>query len=455
MTGSTEPTRERVLLAGVEGDEHTLGLQMVHDQLAAAGFQTIFDTDLSAERLLDDGRQPVPRPGRAGRHGRTAVEDRSSSRCATCARSHPDIPIVLGGPAVGGGLPRERGGMSVLERIDESVEAVEDLLASRRLGRARYRFPAHEHSRAIVTGGAGFIGSHVVDALLADGYAVTVIDDLSSGDAARVAAAARAARARHRRRRRAASRSSPRCSRSAIFHLAAQASVVASVEDPGRDCEVNVQGTLNVLEAAGRCRRAGRVHLDRRRAVRRRGADAHRRGADPRAAVALRRVEVGGGGVREHVVAVVGHPARRLPAGQRLRPAPEPARRGRRGGDLRPPPVHRHARRSCSATARRRATTSTSAMSSARCWRRRGARAPTTSPPASRPTWRASGASCSEAAGKQIEPELADLRPGELHAQLPGHRPRRARARLAGRRCRSPRGCALTYEALVEEFERS
>ena len=105
---------------------------------------------------------------------------------------------------------------------------------------------------AIVTGGAGFIGSHVVDALLADGYEVTVIDDLSSGDASRVAKEADlreldvvdlpALRA-------VVEELAPR----AIFHLAAQASVVVSVENPGRDCEVNVMGTLNVLEAARTC----------------------------------------------------------------------------------------------------------------------------------------------------------------------------------------------------------
>src|ERR1700733_12426863 len=107
-------------------------------------------------------------------------------------------------------------------------------------------------SRAIVTGGAGFIGSHVVDALLADGYEVTVIDNLSSGDAARVADAAKLveldivdALALDA----LVTEVKPR----AIFHLAAQSSVVVSVENPGLDCEVNVRGTLNVLEAAGRC----------------------------------------------------------------------------------------------------------------------------------------------------------------------------------------------------------
>jgi UDP-glucose 4-epimerase len=108
-------------------------------------------------------------------------------------------------------------------------------------------------SRAIVTGGAGFIGSHVVDALLRDGYEVTVVDDLSSGDAGRVAAEAELREldiVDFDRLSALVEEVQP----DAIFHLAAQASVVASVANPGRDCEVNVMGTLNVVESAGRCR---------------------------------------------------------------------------------------------------------------------------------------------------------------------------------------------------------
>jgi methanogenic corrinoid protein MtbC1 len=129
MTGSTEPTRERVLLAGVEGDEHTLGLQMVHDQLAAAGFHTIFDTDLSAQRLVEMIDSQCPDLVVIGATAPLAAESVELA-LRELRSSRPELPIVLGGPAVGGSLPRERRGMRVLERIDESVEAVEDLLAT-------------------------------------------------------------------------------------------------------------------------------------------------------------------------------------------------------------------------------------------------------------------------------------------------------------------------------------
>jgi UDP-glucose 4-epimerase len=102
-----------------------------------------------------------------------------------------------------------------------------------------------------VTGGAGFIGSHVVDALLADGYRVTVVDDLSTGDRARVAPEADL-RELDIVDRPALQAVVAEVEPSAIFHLAAQASVVASVEDPLRDCQVNVAGTLNVVDAAGK-----------------------------------------------------------------------------------------------------------------------------------------------------------------------------------------------------------
>jgi UDP-glucose 4-epimerase len=102
---------------------------------------------------------------------------------------------------------------------------------------------------AIVTGGAGFIGSHLVDALLAAGSEVTVIDDLSSGKAERVNPQARLLEldiVDRPQLEAAIGEVEP----AAIYHLAAQSSVVVSVENPGRDCEVNVMGTLNVVDIA-------------------------------------------------------------------------------------------------------------------------------------------------------------------------------------------------------------
>jgi UDP-glucose 4-epimerase len=106
-------------------------------------------------------------------------------------------------------------------------------------------------SAVVVTGGAGFVGSHVTDALVADGNEVVVIDDLSAGRAELVNSEA------HLEVLDVADTAKldpvlDRARPSAIFHLAAQASVTASVTDPGRDCEVNVRGTLNLLEAARR-----------------------------------------------------------------------------------------------------------------------------------------------------------------------------------------------------------
>ena len=104
---------------------------------------------------------------------------------------------------------------------------------------------------AIVTGGAGFIGSHVVDMLLGDGREVIVIDDLSTGDAARVSDDA-TLEVVDITDRAALDRVLDAAQPAVIFHLGAQSSVTVSVKTPQRDCEVNVQGTLNVLQAATR-----------------------------------------------------------------------------------------------------------------------------------------------------------------------------------------------------------
>lgn len=135
--------------------------------------------------------------------------------------------------------------------------------------------------RTIVTGGAGFVGSHLVDRLVAEGHEVLVIDDLSSGHAGNLASEARLEQLD------VASDELGAVFRgwlpNVVFHLAAQASVPISSQAPLRDLAVNVVGT-------------------------------HRVGAAARASGASRLVFVSSGG------AVYGETER--PATERARPAP-------------------------------------------------------------------------------------------------------------------------------------
>ena len=96
--------------------------------------------------------------------------------------------------------------------------------------------------RALVTGGAGFVGSHLVDALVARGDDVVVMDDLSTGNRAFVNPAATL--------REHDVRVPFEADADVVFHLAAQADVGTSMEKPSFDAEVNVVGTVNALEAA-------------------------------------------------------------------------------------------------------------------------------------------------------------------------------------------------------------
>ncbi len=104
-------------------------------------------------------------------------------------------------------------------------------------------------SAAIVTGGAGFIGSNLADALLAQGREVHIVDNLVHGTRAKLPADA----VFHEMDIRDAAGMKALAHETApktIFHLAAQADVRKAIEEPGFDADVNVIGIINVLEAA-------------------------------------------------------------------------------------------------------------------------------------------------------------------------------------------------------------
>lgn len=110
----------------------------------------------------------------------------------------------------------------------------------------------------LVTGGAGFIGSNLVDRLLADGHTVDVVDDLSSGRLENLSQARETHQGRvtfHRIDVRDEGIAALFAHRrpEVVFHLAAQIDVRVSVADPALDADINVMGGLNVIEAARAC----------------------------------------------------------------------------------------------------------------------------------------------------------------------------------------------------------
>lgn len=111
--------------------------------------------------------------------------------------------------------------------------------------------------RALVTGGAGFIGSHVADALLADGWSVTVLDNLSSGKREQVPSGAAVVEADIRSPEAYAVLKEGKFD--LLCHLAAQIDVRKSVADPGYDVDVNIRGSLNLVEGMRASGHPGRV----------------------------------------------------------------------------------------------------------------------------------------------------------------------------------------------------
>ncbi len=107
-----------------------------------------------------------------------------------------------------------------------------------------------EAKKVIVTGGAGFIGSHLVDRLLAEGHQVVVMDNLSTGKLRNLnpSATFHHSDITHQSVHDVFHREQP----DIVFHMAAQVSVTESTKDPINDAAINVTGTLRLLEASRR-----------------------------------------------------------------------------------------------------------------------------------------------------------------------------------------------------------
>ena len=286
----------------------------------------------------------------------------------------------------------------------------------------------------LITGGAGFIGSHLADDALAHGERVVVLDNLSTGKRENVPAGAvfyerdlLDARARRAPRRRARRRS--------VNHHAAQANVRISLEDPAADA-------ASTCSAAWRCSPRAEAHRGRASSSSPRAAA--RSTASRSSIPATRSIRSGRSspyGVAKYAVELYLEAFRRSgdldpidpPLRQRLRPAPGTEGRGRdrrhpgREAPRRRDRAHLRRRR---ADARLRARRATSSPSTAPRWSA-GSRAPTTSAPASRPRVNQLYRKVAAALGVSLPPRHVPPLLAEMRRNSARREPRRARPRRA------------------------
>ena len=126
MLRGSEPHRERILILGLDDDDHTLSLQMAHDQLAAAGFQAALDTAVTLQSLSALIQSQSPQAvviGASYSDVSPAVEEVVEELLS----SHPSLLVLLGGTGIPKSL-RQQKGVRYLERVADVVPAVEALL---------------------------------------------------------------------------------------------------------------------------------------------------------------------------------------------------------------------------------------------------------------------------------------------------------------------------------------
>ena len=203
------------------------------------------------ERLLNPRRSsPTTIPTSAGRRecapGRICHRWRRSRSPRSARDSRDAVVIVTDHSAVDYDLVRAHAPLIIDTR---GVYRQPRPTSSRREGRAAVT-DALRGALALVTGGAGFIGSHLVDALLDRGVRVRVLDDLSSGSLENLAGAHSRIEFLHDD-----IRDPGACRRACggvtwVFHQAARGSVPRSMADPATSIAINVSGTVNVFAAA-------------------------------------------------------------------------------------------------------------------------------------------------------------------------------------------------------------